>query len=140
MKIKFDNSRAVARSAVSTFVLAFFVTLTAWTTEVPSPIPSASEELLRHVRYLASDELMGRGVDTPGVTLARDYIAGEFKRYGLVPGGESETFFQGLEVVTGVKVNEPSSLSFGGGSDLRMACMVSASSSALNARLPVSIS
>ncbi len=118
MKIKFDNSRAVARSAVSTFVLAFFVTLTAWTTEVPSPIPSASEELLRHVRYLASDELMGRGVDTPGITLARDYIAGEFKRYGLVPGGESGTFFQGLEVVTGVKVNEPSSLSFGGGSDL----------------------
>lgn len=65
------------------------------------------------MRYLASDGLMGRGVDTPGIDLARDYIAHQFKRYGLMPGGENGGFFQGLNIVTGIEVKEPSSLTLG---------------------------
>ncbi|MGH7844620.1 MAG: M20/M25/M40 family metallo-hydrolase [Candidatus Binatia bacterium] len=70
---------------------------------------SRIEELLGHVRYLASDELMGRGVGTPGIDMARDYIAGEFKKYGLAPGGGPGGYFQRLSVPTGVRVVEPSS-------------------------------
>src|SRR4051812_34614625 len=35
------------------------------------------------VKYLASDELEGRGVDTEGINKAADFIAEEFKKLGL---------------------------------------------------------
>jgi hypothetical protein len=104
-------------AAVSRFIcvssLVLLAIFTGWATEIPSLIHSSSDELLRHVRYLSSDELMGRGPDTEGIDRARDYIAQEFKKYGLAPGGENGTFFQGLDVVTTVKVKEPSVVSLG---------------------------
>lgn len=51
---------------------------------------------------------MGRGVDTPGIALARDYIAREFQNYGLLPGGDNGRYFQRLDVATSVEVREPS--------------------------------
>lgn len=86
--------------------------------EVPSSSPSLSDEILGHVRYLASDELTGRGVDTPGIELARDYIAQEFKKYGLIPHGENRTYFQKFDAVTGVRVQKPSTLVLGKNSPL----------------------
>ena len=115
MKIRFSNSAAAFRGVTSALVLTLSLIITGWTMDVPSPTDSASDEILRHVRYLASDELMGRGVDTPGIDLARDYIAREFKKYGLLPGGENGTYLQGLDVVTGVTIKEPSVLSLGKG-------------------------
>ena len=38
------------------------------------------------VKYLASDELEGRGVETEGIHKAADYIVQEFKKYGVKPG------------------------------------------------------
>src|ERR671937_2793910 len=58
------------------------------TLEIPALPASPTDALKNHVRYLASDELTGRGVDTTGIKLARDYIAGEFAKYGLLPGGD----------------------------------------------------
>ena len=74
----------------------------------------AAEALRRHVQYLASPELTGRGVDTPGINLARDYIAAEFAKAGLKPGGDNGSYLQGFEVAVGVTVSEPSSLALGG--------------------------
>ncbi len=108
MGTAFTISRKRVKIITLPFCLVFFFILPAWSVEPPSP--SAAGELARHVRYLASDELMGRGVDTPGIELARDYIAREFKNYGLAPGGDNRTYFQRLEVVTGVKTKEPSSM------------------------------
>jgi Peptidase family M28/PA domain len=90
------------------FTLALILRLAhvVWTAESADSALS-NAEIQRHVRYLASDELMGRGVDIPGIELARDYVAREFKQYGLVPGGDKGTYFQELEVVTGVKIKEP---------------------------------
>jgi hypothetical protein len=78
--------------------------------EIPSLSTSAADVFQSHVRYLASDELTGRGVDTPGIRLARDYIAREFTRYGLMPGGDDGTYFQSFNVTTGVAVKQPTSL------------------------------
>jgi len=103
-----------------TLSLALLFLFQAWATEIPRSTPSTSDELLRHVRYLASDELMGRGVDTPGIGLAGDYIAQEFKKYGLLPGGESGTYLQKLEVVTGARAKESSSVTVGAGSPLAL--------------------
>jgi hypothetical protein len=41
------------------------------------------QRLLDDVRYLASDELEGRGIGTLGIELAADYIGDEFERAGL---------------------------------------------------------
>ncbi len=80
----------------------------------------AADSLEIHARYLASDELTGRGVGTPGIKLARDYIAREFAGYGLRPGGDNKTYLQSFEVTTGVKVAEPSLLSINGETPLEL--------------------
>src|SRR6185369_11582064 len=40
----------------------------------------------------------------------RDYLAAEFARAGLRPGGDNGGFFQPFDVAVGVTVNQPSSL------------------------------
>ena len=84
--------------------------LTAWIAGAPAQTQSAVAELEKHAKYLASEQLTGRGVDTPGIKLARDYIAAEFAKHGLKPGGDNGSYFQGFDVAVGVTVKEPSSL------------------------------
>jgi hypothetical protein len=55
----------------------------------------ASEERLRRdIFFLASDQCEGRGPTTRGINLAADYIANEFKKAGLKPGGKDGSYFQ----------------------------------------------
>jgi hypothetical protein len=88
---------------VKNYLPAFFL-LTLWlfagsrAAEIPGNGSTTGEEILKHARYLASDELMGRGIDTPGLAKARDYIAKEFRKYGLAPGGPGGAYLQRLEV------------------------------------------
>ncbi|MBU0617062.1 MAG: M28 family peptidase [Planctomycetes bacterium] len=53
-----------------------------------------AEAYLAHVRYLASDELGGRLPGTPGSQAATEYIAEQFQKLGLKPGGVDDTYFQ----------------------------------------------
>jgi hypothetical protein len=89
------------------------IALTAWTAGAPLQTEDAASEIARHAKYLASEQLTGRGVDTPGIKLAQHYIAAAFAGHGLVPGGENGGYFQGFDVAVGVTVKEPSRLSFG---------------------------
>jgi hypothetical protein len=97
--------RALDRGALlaAALFLTFVFGLLSSANEMPrsAGAPFAAE-LTRHVQTLAADDMMGRGVDTPGIGLARDYIAAQFKKYGLAPGG-TEGYFQRLEVTTGVE-------------------------------------
>ncbi len=73
--------------------------------------PTASEaRLKKDVTYLASDELEGRGVTTKGINLAADYIAAEFKKAGLLPGGKDGSYFQPF-TIPGSALDKPASLS-----------------------------
>jgi hypothetical protein len=45
----------------------------------------SEQRMMDHIKYLASDELKGRGLGTPELETAADYIAGKFKEYGLEP-------------------------------------------------------
>ena len=103
-----------------TLGLTIAVALSGWTLELVAQVPSATDELLRHAKYLSSEELTGRGVDTPGIRLARDYIAGEFTKYGLQPGGDAGSYLQSFDVAVGVTVKEPSSLTLGDEAVLRL--------------------
>jgi Peptidase family M28/PDZ domain/PA domain len=96
-----------------TLGLTIAVALSGWTLELVAQVPSATDEILRHAKYLTSEELTGRGVETPGIRLARDYIAGEFAKYGLRPGGDAGSYLQSFDVAVGVTVKEPNSLTLG---------------------------
>src|SRR5277367_1156018 len=60
------------------------------------------ERIRAHVKLLSSDALEGRGTGQKGGDDAADYIAAQFKSYGLQPAGESGTYFQSVPMV-GVK-------------------------------------
>jgi hypothetical protein len=85
--------------------------LTTFTGTAPAQSRETASAIERDARYLASEALMGRGVDTAGIKLARDYIAAEFAKYGLRPGGDEGSFLQSFELAVGVQVQQPSSLS-----------------------------
>lgn len=53
------------------------------------------------ITYLASDELQGRGVGTPGIELAADHIISVYKESGLQPGGVDGTWKQPFEIAMG---------------------------------------
>jgi len=87
--------------------------LNSWPVELAAQAPSATDELERHVKYLAAEKLSGRGVDTDGIKLARDYVAAEFAKYGLKPGAPNGSYFQTFTVTAGVTVLASSSLRLG---------------------------
>jgi carboxymethylenebutenolidase len=60
-----------ARLAALLLTSAALFCFSGWAFETTSPIFRTTDALREHVRYLASAELTGRGVDTPGITLAR---------------------------------------------------------------------
>ncbi len=51
-------------------------------------------DMYARIAFLASDELRGRDTPSPGLDTAAAWIAREFERLGLEPGGENGTFFQ----------------------------------------------
>ncbi len=68
------------------------------------------EELRHHLQYIASDALEGRRSGSKGADKAAEYIAQEFKMYGLAPMGVNGSYFQPFEFVSGVKLGSPNSL------------------------------
>ena len=63
-----------------------------------------AEEILKHVKYLASDKLEGRRAGTRGDKKAARYITREFRSYGLKPMGDSRRSFRhSFEFISGVK-------------------------------------
>ena len=51
-------------------------------------------DMRNRIAFLASDALRGRDTPSPGLDTAAAWIAREFERMGLEPGGENGTFFQ----------------------------------------------
>jgi len=50
------------------------------------------EQFKDHTKYLASDELKGRGTGTKEIRIAANYIAEQFKTIGLQPLDRSSYF------------------------------------------------
>ena len=57
---------------------------------------------VQHVKFLASDELEGRGDGAPGLEKAAEYIEESFRTSGLEPAGDNGTFFQTFQIITGI--------------------------------------
>jgi Zn-dependent M28 family amino/carboxypeptidase len=55
-----------------------------------------SEKIRASVKYLSDDKLEGRGTGQKGGDMAADWIAAQFKSYGLLPAGDHGTYFQNV--------------------------------------------
>lgn len=58
-----------------------------------APVFSA-DRMMETINYLASDELKGRGIGTPEIDDAANYIAEKFEEYVLQPGSDDGTYYQ----------------------------------------------
>lgn len=59
------------------------------------------ERMRKDLLFLTSEECEGRGAQTQGLNKAADYIAQEFKKIGLKPGGPKDSYFQPYTMQTG---------------------------------------
>ena len=87
--------RKVAIACVGVVLLSGVV----WAEKTNAPKFDA-EKIRAHVKYLASDELEGRGMNQKGGDLAAEHMAAQFKSYGLLPAGDNGTFFQQVPMVS----------------------------------------
>ena len=90
---------------ISLFVVATLVASACGSQGVPqqstvAPAPGdpaatiTATDIRNRIAFLASDELRGRDTPSPGLDTAAAWIAREFERLRLEPGGENGTFFQ----------------------------------------------
>lgn len=85
------------------FLLVWFACVLA---QAQSNLPAAAQKAMNSidaekiratVKYLADDKLEGRGTGQKGGDMAADWIAAQFKSYGLVPAGDAGTYFQDVQ-------------------------------------------
>lgn len=72
------------------------------------------------VKYLSSDELEGRGVETEGIEKAATLILDEYQELGLKPGMPDGTFRQAFDIVTGpVRVSDSTKIAITAGEETK---------------------
>src|SRR5262244_963153 len=72
-----------------------------------------SDDLLRHIKTLASDEFEGRAPGTKGEELTVKYLTDQFKRMGLKPGNPDGSYAQKVPLI-GYTPQPSASFSVGG--------------------------
>ena len=75
-----------------------------------SPSQYTADKYLEPIKYLASDQLKGRGDGTPELNTAAKYIAGRFRKAGLKPVGDDGSFLQKFSLVVGAKLANDNTL------------------------------
>jgi hypothetical protein len=79
------------------------------------PLSELSADLyMQHVSFLASDDLKGRGNGSPELERAAEYIAAQFRSYGLQTAGENGTYFQKFDITTGAEFGSKNTLQVSG--------------------------
>lgn len=66
-----------------------------------APFPASEDEIAGHVEFLASPLLRGREAGTPGEAIAAAYVASEFRKLGLIPGGEDGGWESSFDLAVG---------------------------------------
>ncbi|MFN3694733.1 MAG: M28 family peptidase, partial [Ignavibacterium sp.] len=91
---------------IFTFNLLFVITI--FSSQINSQINTGfnnsfesikGDSILKHLRYLASDELEGRGLGSKGIKLAANYIEKKFNEYGLKVNPVTGNYFQEIPFV-----------------------------------------
>jgi hypothetical protein len=74
----------------------------------------SASRYFEHVKYLSRDEMKGRGDGTPELDQAADYIASQFRTWGLRPMGDDGTYFQKFQVTIGATLGPQNELDVNG--------------------------
>jgi len=93
-----------------TFFIIGLVVVAGTAAALPPDI--TGEAIQRHVKFLASDDLKGRGNGTGELERAGDYIVEQFKAAGVEPGGRDGGWTQPFELIAGLAVGRENQLSF----------------------------
>jgi len=107
------SSVRIARCAIAVCVLivpASFRLPTAWAEDASA----VESRLSSAAKFLASDELEGRGVGTKGLDVAADYIASQFREIGLKTDIYDGAPFQRFKMTTGASLGANNQLTFVG--------------------------
>lgn len=131
-------SRTLSRRALLAGVLALAVAAAAappfpWKAKADGERKAAlarisANSLRGHLSFLASDLLEGRGTPSRGLDLAAEYIAAQFRRAGLDPGGD-DGYFQTATITprgaeTPVKVRNVIGILRGSDPTLKETCVL----------------
>src|SRR5919108_84342 len=100
--------------AVSTLYLNSLIAVPAppQATQVVSDL--SADRYQKHVAYLASPEMKGRASGSPELDRAADYIAQQFRLFGLRPAGDNNTYFQNFQITTGAQLGAQNELRLNG--------------------------
>ncbi len=74
----------------------------------------SADRYMQHVSFLASDDLKGRGNGSPELERAAEYIAAQFRSYGLQTAGDNGTYFQKFDITTGAEFGSKNTLQVSG--------------------------
>jgi hypothetical protein len=81
------------------FLFGALLLATPLAAQTSSPLSHAAgtitqADVARRIGIIADDSMMGRDTPSRGLELTAQYVADQFKRFGLEPGGDSGTWFQ----------------------------------------------
>jgi len=71
-----------------------------WLVAASTIVAADGNSWWKHVEFLADDALQGRDTGSPGHKRAVEYVAGEFKKSGLEPAGDTGGFTQTVAFTT----------------------------------------
>ncbi len=97
-------SRVGARRMVTAALAVVAITVGLTSVQADSPSQYTADKYLEPIKYLASDQLKGRGDGTPELNKAANYIAERFKKAGLMPGSDNSSYLQKFSLVVGAKL------------------------------------
>ena len=104
--------------AAALTILGLSTQITTPVLAAPRPEDFASDitpaDVQRHVDYLASDALEGRGTGTRGEELATTYFANQLKASGLVPAGTDGGWLHPFDFTAGVALGDGNALTIKG--------------------------
>jgi Zn-dependent M28 family amino/carboxypeptidase len=67
----------------------------------------APDQLTKHIVYLSSDELGGRGVGSKGEEMTLTYLSEQYAALGLRPGNPDGTYIQAVPLIGSTVTNRP---------------------------------
>ncbi|MBI1369218.1 MAG: M28 family peptidase [Planctomycetes bacterium] len=76
----------------------------------PTDADITPADLRTHITYLASDALEGRLTGTKGEQLATQYVADNFKSFGLAPAGDGGSYFEPFDFTAGIDLGDHNTL------------------------------
>jgi len=89
--------RPVFRLLTTVALSAILSATAAWSV---GPVSFSRADLREWLTYIASDDLQGRALFSPGLDQAAAYIAEHLKSWGVRPAGDSGSYFQRVQVLS----------------------------------------